>query len=468
LLKQFKDIIAHINKMMSQEKKHISIVVTGHVDSGKSTTTGHLIFKLGGIKEREMTKLQQKADEMGKSSFAFAYFMDSQKEERERGVTIQCNTKEFYTDSYHYTIVDAPGHRDYVNNMISGAGQADAAIMLVPAEKGGFEAAIAKGNRSTGEVEGQTRQHARLLALLGIEQVIVGINKMDTCGWSKDRYDEIQKEMSLMLQQSGLKPKKIPFIPYSGFHGENLVEKTDKMPWYDGWCANINPKTQVKGVTMLDALENFIKPPVRNETGPLRIPVSGVYNIKGVGAIIAGRVEQGIVNEGDPLAFAPSNITGCKMFSMEMHHTKYSKAIPGDNIGMSIKGLSKENMPKTGDVIYNPTQGVCLPVKSFVAMINVQDHPGQLKTGFCPIIHVRTSKVSCKMTKINWKMSKKTGDTKDEEPGFVERGETAEVVFEPAKPLFLEAFTSTPGLGRIAVMNSNSLVMLGKVVSVEY
>ena len=185
-------------------KQHISIVVTGHVDAGKSTTTGHLLFKLGGISQRELDKLQTKADELGKSSFAFAFYMDTCKEEQARGVTIQCNTKEFFTDSYHYTIVDAPGHRDYVNNMITGAGQADAALILVPAEKGGFEAAIAKGNRATGEVEGQTRQHARLLSLLGVEQLVVGINKMDSCDWSETRYNEIKEEMTKMIQLENL------------------------------------------------------------------------------------------------------------------------------------------------------------------------------------------------------------------------------------------------------------------------
>ena len=453
--------------MTTREKEHISLVVTGHIDAGKSTTTGHLIFKLGGINTRDMQKLQEKADMMGKSSFAFAYYMDSHKEERERGVTIDCTTKEFYTDSYHYTIVDAPGHRDYVKNMISGAGQADAALMLVPAEKGGFEAAIAKGNRATGEVEGQTRQHARLLALLGIDQIIVGINKMDSCNWSQDRFEEIKKEMLLMLQQSGLKPKKCPFIPYSGFHGENLVEKTDKMPWFNGWVANLNPTTQIKGDTLLDALEKFVKPPKRNHEGPLRIPVSGVYNIKGVGTIITGRIEQGIAKIDDSIAFTPSNITGCKMFSMEMHHKKYTECVPGDNIGMSIKGLLKENMPKAGDIIYKTTEGICNSATKFTALVNVQDHPGQLKIGFCPIIHVRTAKVACKMIKINWKMGKKTGNQKFENPEFLERGETAEVIFQPSKPLFIESFEKTPGLGRIAVMNSNSLVMLGKVQQVE-
>ena len=236
----------------SREKQHISLVVTGHIDAGKSTTTGHLIFKLGGINARDMAKLQEKADANGKSSFAFAYYMDTNKEERERGVTVNCNTKEFYTDSYHYSIVDAPGHRDYVKNMISGAGQADAALILIPAEKGGFEAAIAKGDRATGEVEGQTRQHARLLALLGIEKVIVGINKMDSCDWSQTRFDEIKKEMSAMLQQCGMKPKKIPFIPYSGFNGDNLTEPTDKMPWYDGWMPQSNSPPTVAPMDVVE------------------------------------------------------------------------------------------------------------------------------------------------------------------------------------------------------------------------
>ena len=453
---------------MTEDKEHISIVVTGHVDAGKSTTTGHLLFKLGGISSREMTKLQERADMLGKSSFAFAFYMDNQKEEQERGVTINCATKDFYTDSYHYTIVDAPGHRDYVKNMISGAGQADAALVLVPAEKGGFEAAIAKGNRATGEVEGQTRQHVRLLALLGVEQIIVGINKMDTCNWSEDRFNEIKDEFFKMLKESGLKPMKIPFIPYSGFHGENLVEKTDKMPWYKGWTANLSKDNKVSGFTILDALENLVKPPKRNIEGPVRIPINGICKIPGIGSIITGRVEQGIVKPEDQIAIVPGGFTGLKLFQIQMHHKNYDKAVPGDNVGMQIKGFAKDCLPKRGAIIYKPSEGKLFPAKKFTAMINVQDHPGQLKTGFCPIIHVRTTACSCKMTKINWKMGKKTGNEKMVNPPFLERAENAEVEFEPTKPFFLESFDKTPGLGRIAVMDSNSLVMLGKVVSVEY
>tara|TARA_B100000900_G_scaffold410143_1_gene427344 strand:+ start:1360 stop:2730 length:1371 start_codon:yes stop_codon:yes gene_type:complete len=450
------------------EKQHISLVVCGHVDAGKSTTTGHLIFKLGGISEREMAKLQAEADAQGKGSFAFAYYMDKDKAERERGVTINCTTKEFYTDSYHYTIVDAPGHRDYVKNMITGAGCADIALLLVPAESGGFETAIAKGDHKSGEVQGQTRQHARLLGLLGIEKLIVGVNKMDSCDWSEQRFNEIKEEMTKMIMQAGFKPKQVAFIPYSGFKGENLVEKTDKMPWYNGFEVNISKTEKVSGYTLYDALEKVARPPKRDSEAPLRIPINGIYNIKGVGTVITGRVEQGVVNAGDVCRVVPRGLENLKVFSIEMHHKTWPSAKPGDNVGMNMKGLDKTNMPKVGDVITLQSQPLCRPVESFTAQVAVQEHPGQLKPGFAPCVHVRTAKSACKMTKINWKMSKKTGNEKVENPAFLEQGEQAEIEFKPNQMIYLECFETCDGLGRVAVMDSNQLVMLGKVIQVTY
>jgi elongation factor 1-alpha len=453
---------------MSESKQHISLVVCGHVDAGKSTTTGHLIFKLGGISSREMEKLQAEADQQGKSSFAFAYYMDKDKAERERGVTINCTTKEFYTDSYHYTIVDAPGHRDYVKNMITGAGCADVALLLVPAEMGGFETAIAKGDRGSGEVQGQTRQHARLLGLLGIEKLIVGVNKMDSCDWSEQRFGEIKEEMTKMIQTAGFKPKQVAFVPYSGFHGENLVEKTDKMPWYKGWKANISKDEVIEGHTLYDALEKLVRPPKRFPDRAVRIPINGIYKIKGVGDVITGRVEQGTIHAGDVVRVAPRGLSGLKVFSIEMHHKTWPDAKPGDNVGMNVKGLDKKNMPKVGDVMSLESQPILEPVEKFTAQIVVQEHPGQLKPGFAPLVHVRTAKSSCKMTQILWKMGKKTGNEKQENPQFLEMGESAEVVFEPQQPIYLEKFDDCPGLGRVAVMDQNQLVMLGKVVNVSY
>jgi len=448
---------------MSEGKEHLSLVVCGHVDAGKSTTCGHLIFKQGGISSREMEKLESIAAEKGKSSFGFAYYLDTCKEERERGVTIQCNTKEFFTDKYHYTIVDAPGHKDYIKNMITGSATADVGLLLVPAEKGGFEAAIAKADAKAGVEEGQTRQHARLLYLLGVDQIIVGVNKMDACNWDEGRFNEIKEEFVKMLQLIGFKPKKVPFIPYSGFHGDNLVERSTKAAWYKGWKANHGPKKQVTGFTLVECLDGFIKPPKRHPELPVRLPISNIYNIKGVGQIICGTVEQGTLKPGDEIGIVPSGLKGKKVFSIEQHKKVLEKAGPGDSVGLSIKGIAKDEKVQPGDIIYVEKEGECKPIKSFTAIVAVQEHPGVLKPGYCPVVFCRTAKVACKMTQILWKQSKKTGGAKVDNPPELSQYENAEVVFEPSQPLFVEPFETCAALGRIAVMDSNRLKMLGKV-----
>merc|ERR1712050_774139 len=277
---------------------------------------------------------KEEAEAQGKASFAFAFFMDKSKDERARGVTISCTTKEFFTEKYHYSIIDAPGHRDFIKNMISGAAQADVALLMVPANTGGFETSIAKGNRKKGEVQGQTRQHARLCHLLGIEQLVVGVNKMDekSCNWSKDRFNEIKGEVEKMLTKIGYKTKKIPFIPMSGFLGVNLTDKgnairDEKMPWYKGWTVTIK-KNKIEGKTLFDALELVAKPPKRDMKKPFRMPVSGVYKIKGVGDVITGRIEQGTIKPNTMVSFAPTRVGG-KVFSIEMHHKTFPSAGPG-------------------------------------------------------------------------------------------------------------------------------------------
>jgi elongation factor 1-alpha len=449
------------------EKFHLSLVVAGHVDAGKSTTVGHLIFNLGGISDREMRKLQSEADQQGKSSFGYAYYLDTNKEERERGLTIKSNTKDFYTAKYHYSVVDAPGHRDYIKNMITGSSTADVGLLLVPAERGGFEAAIAKADRKLGIEEGQTRQHARLLYLLGVEQLIVGVNKMDATmpPWSEERFTEIKDEFVKMLHAIGYKPKKVPFIPYSGFDGDNLVTRTDKAPWYKGWTANINPKTTITGFTLLECLNDFIQPTKRFPDAPLRMPVSDIYHIKGVGTIIAGRIEQGTLRPGDGVGFVPTGLHKKKVFSIEEHHKHLDFAGPGDSIGISLKGLVKDEHVSPGDILYKETEGLLKPVKEFTALVQVQEHPGILKPGYSPLVFSRTAKVPCKMTKIIWRQSKKTGIEKIHNPPNLVQFDNAEVVFEPQAPLFLEPFDQCAALGRLAVMDSNRLKMLGKVKS---
>jgi len=458
------------------EKTHLSIVVCGHVDAGKSTTTGRLIFELGGIAEREMDKLRAEAKVLGKESFAFAFYMDKSKEERARGVTIACTTKEFYTPSYHYTIVDAPGHRDFIKNMISGASQADCCLLMVPAD-GNFTAAIARGNHKLGEVQGQTRQHARLINLLGVKQLIVGINKMDcdTAKYSQERYNEIKDEMASMLVKVGWKKEFVkncvPFMPISGWMGDNLLEKSAKMAWWKG--ADVKSQKQpVHCDTLLDCLEHMVKPPKRALKKPLRMPVSGVYKIKGVGDVITGRVEQGKVAPGDETIFLPTHTTSkpCagKIFSVEMHHKSVAFAGPGDNVGLNVKNLDKVNMPRVGDVMIAKSDTSLKACKNFTAQVQILDHPGELKAGYSPIAFIRTGRSAARIAKINWKIGKETGGAKAADPACLKANEMAEVVFEPQQPFVVEGFQACEGLGRVAILEGATVVMLGKAVAVEF
>lgn len=461
---------------MASEKPHMSIVICGHVDSGKSTTTGHLLFQLGGISEREMEKLKQEADRLGKSSFAFAFFMDRQKEERERGVTIACTTKEFFTDTYHYTVIDAPGHRDFIKNMITGASQADVALIMVPAD-GNFTTAIQRGNHKAGEIQGQTRQHSRLINLLGVKQIVVGINKMDcdVAKYSKERYEEIANEMKNMMQKVGWKKDFIaestPILPISGWCGDNLFKKSENMQWFSG-CDVKMPAATIHVDTLYDCLEKMCKPPERPKEASMRMPISGIYKIKGVGDVLAGRVEQGTVKKNEEVVFLPthtaSNTCQGKVFSIEMHHKQADNADPGDNVGLNIKGLDKMNMPRGGDVMIYKKDDSLKQSESFNAQIQVLDIPGEIKVGYSPIGFVRCGRSACRIKKICWKMGKETAGKKLEDPHSLKSNEMAECTFEPQQPLVADNYKNCEGLSRVAFMDGNGVVMLGKIVSVVH
>lgn len=423
-----------------------------------------------------MEKLKAEAKTLGKDSFAFAFYMDKSKEERARGVTIACTTKEFFTDRYHYTVIDAPGHRDFIKNMISGASQADVALIMVPAD-GNFTTAIQRGNHKQGIVQGQTRQHARLINLLGVKQIVIGINKMDTdvAGYKKERYDEIKAEMASTLMKVGWKKdfvlKSTPFLPISGWMGDNLLTASAKMAWWKGVDV-VKPldKAKIHVTTLLDCLDKMVEPPKRDETKATRMPVSGVYKIKGVGDVITGRVEQGTVKPGTEVKFVPTDTSNLackgKVFTVEMHHTTHEAAHAGDNVGLNVKGLAKENMPRVGDVMVDNKDTTLAQVSSFMAQVQILDHPGELKPGYSPIAFIRTGRSAVKLSKIDWKIGKETGGQKAEGPAHLKANEMAQCHFEPQQPFTCEGFMKCEGLGRVAILEGASVVMLGKVVKV--
>jgi len=460
---------------MAEGKQHMSIVICGHVDSGKSTTTGRLLFELGGVEEREMEKLKALAEELGKGSFAFAFFMDRQKEERERGVTIACTTKEFFTDKWHYTIIDAPGHRDFIKNMISGAAQADVALIMIPAD-GNFTTAIQRGNHKQGLVQGQTRQHARLINLLGVKQVVVGINKMDcdVANYKEARYNEIKEEMKNVMAKVGWKKDfidaNVPMLPISGWCGDNLLKKSENMKWWKGVDTVDAAGNKVHVDTLYDCLNDMMAPPERDNSGALRLPISGIYQIKGVGDVLAGRVEQGNVEPGKDVRFLPTHTSGTpcpgKVFTVEMHHKRVPMANPGDNVGMNMKNLNKDNMPHSGDVMIYAEDKTLRHTKDFTCVLQTLEIPGELKKGYSPIAFVRTGRAACKLSGIAWKKGKETGGKKAEGVHSLKSNEMAQCSFEPQQPFIVAPFKSCEGLGRIAFLDGNTAVMLGKVMKV--
>ena len=430
---------------MPKEKKHVNIVVIGHVDAGKSTTTGHLIYKCGGIDKRVIEKFEKEASEMGKSSFKYAWVLDKLKAERERGITIDIALWKFETSKYYFTIIDAPGHRDFIKNMITGTSQADVAILVIASPTGEFEAGISKN--------GQTREHALLAYTLGVKQMIVATNKMDSTSppYNKERYEEIKGEVSNFLKKVGYKPANIPFVPISGWHGDNMIEKGDNMKWY-------------KGPTLLEALDN-IKPPKRPVDKPLRLPLQDVYKIGGVGTVPVGRVETGVLKPGMSIKFAPGDIvTDCK--DVEMHHEKLEQALPGDNVGFNIKNVSIKDI-KRGYVASNKKDHPAEETESFTSQVIVMNHPGQISNGYAPVLDCHTAHIACKFKNISQKIDRRTGKVIEENPKSIKNGDASIVTLEPSKPMCVEAFTEYPPLGRFAVRDMRQTVAVGVIKKVK-
>jgi elongation factor 1-alpha len=429
---------------MGKEKTHVNIVVIGHVDAGKSTTTGHLIYKCGGIDKRTIEKFEKEAQEMGKGSFKYAWVLDKLKAERERGITIDIALWKFETAKFYFTIIDAPGHRDFIKNMITGTSQADVAVLVIASGTGEFEAGIAKN--------GQTREHALLAFTLGVKQMIVVVNKMDdkSVNWSEDRFNEIKNEVSGFLKKIGYNPEKIPFIPISGFNGDNMLEKSTNLPWY-------------KGPTLLEALDAIV-PPKRPSEKPLRVPLQDVYKIGGIGTVPVGRVETGVLKPGMVVTFAPPMIT-TEVKSVEMHHEALKEANPGDNVGFNIKNVSVKEIRRgnvAGDSKNDPPFGAA----DFTAQVIVLNHPGEIRQGYTPVLDCHTAHIACKFADIQQKIDRRTGKATEEAPKAIKTGDAAMVRLEPTKPLCVETFKDYPPLGRFAVRDMRQTVAVGVIKEV--
>ncbi len=417
------------------DKPHINLVFIGHVDHGKSTTIGRLLWETENLPQEEMRKLEEAAEEAGKETFSFAFAMDTIEEERERGVTIDLAHQEFDSDNYYFTIIDAPGHRDFIKNMITGASQADAGVLVVAADDG---------------IQPQTKEHAYLAKTLGIDQLAVAINKMDLEDYEEGAYNDIKDEVSQMLQGVGYDPSDIDFVPISSFEGENVATESDETGWYDG-------------PTLVDALDDF-EEPERAVDLPTRIPIQDVYNISGIGAVSVGRVETGEISQGDDLTFQPAGVGG-EVKTIEMHHEEVESAEPGDNIGWNTRGVGTDDVKK-GDVA-GPADNPPTVVDSFEAQVIVLNHPNVISEGYTPVFHVNTAQVSCTFTDLKKTMNPKTGETVEEDPDYIKQGQAAIVEITPQQPLVIEENDEIPQMSRFAIRDMGQTVGAGMALSVE-
>ena len=409
---------------MAKDKTHMNLAFIGHVDHGKSTLVGHLLLLEGAIAEQQLDDGEDK----------FRFVMDKLGEERERGVTIDLAHAKFETQKYEYTVVDCPGHRDFVKNMITGASQADAAVLVVAANDG---------------ITPQTKEHIFLSKTLGINQLIIAINKMDVVDYSEDKYNELKDEISKLIASVGFKPSEVPFIPVSAFEGDNITEKSSNTPWYKGNTL----------VQELDALDEPDKP----VDLPLRLPIQDVYSITGVGTVPVGRVETGVLNTAENIAFEPAGVTG-EVKSIEMHHEILDKAEPGDNVGFNVRGVGKNDV-KRGDVA-GTTKNPPTVAKEFKAQIVVLQHPGVITVGYTPVFHAHTAQIACTFLSLDVKLDPATGQPKEENPDFLKTGDAALVTIKPTKPMVIENIKEIPHMGRFAIRDMGQTVAAGMCIDI--
>jgi elongation factor 1-alpha len=428
--------------MSASKKPHMNLVVVGHVDNGKSTIVGHLLVDMGVIDQRTIDAFAKESEATGKGdTFKYAWVLDSIKDERERGITIDLAFQKFETSKYFYTLIDAPGHRDFIKNMITGASEADAAVLVVSTKPGETEAATDPG--------GQAREHAFLSRTLGVSQLIVALNKMDDSNYTEARYKEVKEIVEKMLKLVGYNTSKINFIPVSGWKGDNLLKKSDKMPWYNG-------------PTLGEALDLF-DPPEKPIGKPLRIPIQDVYSITGVGTVPVGRVETGILKANDKVVVMPSGVTG-EVKSIETHHTQMESAEAGDNIGFNLRGVDKKSI-KRGDVI-GPVNNPPSVAKEFEAQIIVIHHPTAMAPGYTPVLHAHTAQVAATISEFVAKIDPKTGGALEEKPKFLKTGDAAIVRIKPVRPLAIETFKEFPEIGRFALRDMGTTIAAGIIKSI--
>jgi peptide chain release factor subunit 3 len=425
-------------------REHMNVVFMGHVDAGKSTLSGNILFLTGMVDARTIEKFTREAKAKNRDSWFLAYIMDTDEQEREKGKTVEVGRAQFETTSRRFTILDAPGHKSFVPNMIQGAAQADIGVLVISARKGEFEAGFEKG--------GQTREHAQLAKTLGVKDLVVAVNKMDesTVNWSKERYDEIQASLTPFLKSAGFSKKHVTYLPISALTGANVKERLPAgvCGWYSGDCL----------LGLLDQLE----PHDRDPYAPLRVPIIDRFNERGT--IAMGKIEAGVLYEGQSIVVMPlrETCTVDKIFFDDDTETKVAK--PGENVRVRLKGVTDDDILK-GYVLCDPHAPVHAVTK-FQAQLMLMnlDHKGIFTAGYKAVMHVHTADEEVTCEKITSEFDKKTGEPKKAVPRFIKSGGVCTCVLSLTRKTCLEKFDVLQQLGRFTLRDEGRTIALGKVI----
>nr|BAE01206.1 unnamed protein product [Macaca fascicularis] len=443
-LRQQLDVKAELEKRQGG-KQLLNLVVIGHVDAGKSTLMGHMLYLLGNINKRTMHKYEQESKKAGKASFAYAWVLDETGEERERGVTMDVGMTKFETTTKVITLMDAPGHKDFIPNMITGAAQADVAVLVVDASRGEFEAGFETG--------GQTREHGLLVRSLGVTQLAVAVNKMDQVNWQQERFQEITGKLGHFLKQAGFKESDVAFIPTSGLSGENLItrsQSSELTKWYKGLC-------------LLEQIDSF-KPPQRSIDKPFRLCVSDVFKDQGSGFCITGKIEAGYIQTGDRLQAMPPNET-CTVKGITLHDEPVDWAAAGDHVSLTLVGMDIIKI-NVGCIFCGPKEPIkaCTRFRARILIFNIEI---PITKGFPVLLHYQTVSEPAVIKRLISVLNKSTGEVTKKKPKFLTKGQNALVELQTQRPIALELYKDFKELGRFMLRYGGSTIAAGVVTEIK-
>ncbi|XP_034999393.1 HBS1-like protein isoform X1 [Hippoglossus stenolepis] len=426
-------------------KPLLNLVVIGHVDAGKSTLMGHLLYLLGNVNKRTMHKYEQESKKAGKASFAYAWVLDETGEERDRGVTMDVGMTKFESNSKVVTLMDAPGHKDFIPNMITGAAQADVAVLVVDASRGEFEAGFEAG--------GQTREHALLVRSLGVTQLAVAVNKMDQVNWQQERFQDIISKLGHFLKQAGFKESDVFYVPTSGLSGENLTTRSSVSQltsWYSGF-------------SLLEQIDAF-KAPQRSVDKPFRLCVSDVFKDQGSGFCVTGKIEAGYVQTGDRILAMPPNET-CTVKGITLHDEALDWAAAGDHVSLTVTGMDIIKM-NVGCVVCNPKEPirVCTRFRARILLFNIEV---PITKGFPVLLHYQTVSEPATIRKLISVLHKSSGEVLKKKPKCLSKGMNAIVEVQTQRPVSLELYKDYKELGRFMLRYVGSTIAAGVVTEIK-